>query len=321
MELLLWFALAIDAAILLAAMVKWQKIAAARHWQATVGRIVSSQAEARLVRKSPIGENMVENSEIRNFAAVTYAFNVGRAKFHGNRLSFGTDTGNAGVTEALKRYPEGMEVTVYYDPSDPENCVLDRDPPSAGFFRTMFGGGLAAGAVIVVLLLGLNGRLNLGSIIRPDLQWTPSLAAAVALAVGALAMASAAVKLQSIHRHWQTTSGTIVSSDAVKLAAQAKLLSPSKYFQSRTVYDYVVDGVRYQSNRISFGDLAFSNSRHFAEEQADRFAPGNRVDVHYDPAAPSSAALQIGDPRLVWWWSAAALALLLLALALTGVLA
>lgn len=313
MQMLLWFALAIDAAILLAVIVKWQKVVAARKWPTATGRIVESQAEARRISKSRIGENMIENSEVRNFAAVRYAFNVGRAKYHGNRIGFGENAGNAGIAETLKRYPKGAEVTVYYDPSNPKNCVLDRDPPSDSFFRNVFGSGIAAGAIIVAMLLAVNGKLSTESFVLPELRWTPGTVFAACLALCVSVLVSAAIRLQKIRRRWLKTGGTIISSEAVKLHAVNDLLNPRSYFKGRTVYAYVVDGVRYQSDRIGFDDMAFSNSRLIAQRDADRFGPGGHVDVYYDPDAPSSAVLDLGNPWLSWWWlGAAAVALLLL---------
>lgn len=313
MQLLLWFALAIDGAILLAAIVKWQKVAAASKWPMVIGRIVESQAEARRIFKSSIGDDLIENSEVRNFAAVRYAFNVGRAKYHGNRIGFGENVGNAGIAETLKHYPKGAEVTVYYDPANPRSCVLDRDPPSDTFFRSMFGSGIAAGAIIVMMLLAANGKLSAGSFALPELHWTPATVFAACLALCVLALVSAAIRLQTIRRRWLKTGGTIISSEAVKLDAVNELLNPRSYFKARTVYAYVVDGVRYQSDRIGFDDMAFSNSRLIAQRDADHFGPGDHVDVYYDPDAPSSAVLDLGNPWLSWWWlGAAAVALLLL---------
>lgn len=313
MQLLLWFALAIDAVILLAAIVKWRAVTAASKWPAATGRIVESQAEARRISKSSIGDDLIENSEVRNFAAVRYAFNVGRAKYQGNRIGFGENAGNVGIAETLKRYPKGAEVTVYYDPANPRNCVLDRDPPSDSFFRSMFGYGLAAGAIIVAMLLAANGKLSAGSFALPELRWTPGTVFAACLALCVSLLVSAAIRLQKIRRRWLKTGGTIVSSEAVKLDAVRELLNPRSYFKGRTVYEYAVDGVRYQSDRIGFDDMAFSNSRLIAERDADRFSPGNHVDVYYDPDAPSSAVLDLCNPWVSWWWlGVAAIALLLL---------
>lgn len=311
MELLLWFALAIDGAILLTAIIKWRQVEAARTWQAVSGRIVKSEAEARQVSKTRL-DSTVENSEVRNFAAVRYAFNVGDAKFRGNRVSFAADTGNGGIAETLGRYPPGAEVTVYYDPSNPEDCVLERDPPGGRFFARMIGGCLAAGFILVTLLLAASGTLSAALFALPELRWTPKTVFAGCLVVGALVLVNATAKLRRIRRYWRTTSGIVVSSDVVRLAARSQWLNPRNYFKGRTVYEYAVDGVSYQSDRVGFDDLAFSNSRLIAERDADRFGVGNSVQVHYDPDAPASAVLHLGNPRLSrWCLGAAGLALLL----------
>lgn len=317
MELLLWFALAIDAVILLAAIVKWQKVTAARKWSAATGRIVDSGSEGRRISKYRIGEDLVENSEVRNFAVVSYAFNVGKSKYHGNRIGFGENAGTADIAETLKRYPKGAEVTVYYDPANPRNCVLDRDPPSDTFFRSMFGSGIAAGAIIVAMLLAVNGKLSAGSFSFPELRWTPGTVFALCLAFCVLILVSAAIRLQTIRRRWLKTGGTIVSSEAVKLDAVKEWLNPRSYFKGRTVYEYAVDGVRYQSDRIGFDDMAFSNSHLIAQRDADRFSPGCHVDVYYDPDAPSSAVLDLGNPWLSWWWLGAAAIVMLLLLGMS----
>jgi hypothetical protein len=94
-------------------------------------------------------------------------------------------------------------------------------------------------------------------------------------------------------------------------------LNARSYFKGRTVYEYAVDGVRYQSDRIGFDDMAFSNSRLIAQRGADRFSPGCHVDVYYDPDAPSSAVLDLGNPWLSWWWLGAAAIVMLLLLGMS----
>lgn len=314
MQLLLWFALAINAVILLAAIVKWREVVVASKWPATTGRIVASEAEARRVARFSSGEDRVKTDEVRNFAAITYAFNVGKARFHGNRIGIGEDPGNVGIAETLKRYPKGAEVTIYYDPANPGNCVLERDPPSKSFFRSLFGGGIAAAIVIVAMLAGANGLLSAGLFKLPDLHWTPATVFAVCLAACGLVLVRAAVRLRKMQRRWLKTSGTIISSEAVRLDAHFDWLNPRRYFRGRTVYEYVVDGVRYQSDRISFGDLHSTSNRHVAEDDADRFEPGRHVDVYYDPDVPSSAVLQPSSAWLSWWWFGSAAFVLLLAM-------
>ena len=54
---------------------------------------------------------------------VTYAFNVGSDAFEGHRLGFGGDD------RGFRHLCEGRPVTVYYSPSAPSDCVLDRSFP------------------------------------------------------------------------------------------------------------------------------------------------------------------------------------------------
>ena len=81
MELLLWGALAIDGVILLAALVKWRAVAVASKWPSAKGRILTSDTEARQVSRIADGVDMIQVDDLRNFAAIRYAFNVGERKF------------------------------------------------------------------------------------------------------------------------------------------------------------------------------------------------------------------------------------------------
>lgn len=296
MELLLWGALVIDGVILLAALVKWRAVAVASKWPSAKGRILTSDTEARKVTRIADSEDLVRVDEIRNFVSIRYAFNVGKRKFHGTRIHLGEDPGNVHLAETLKRYPRGSEVTVYYDPSNPKNCVLDRDPPTPGFFVTVIGTTAAVAVGLAAMLLAANGILEGQSL--PELRWTPTSVGAVCVALLALVLVAAARRHRQIMRHWRTTPGTILSSDAVKLKQHQEWLNPKRTFRASTTYEYVVDGVRYVNDRIGFGDGIMSNQPIFARRDAGRFHPGMSVEVLYDPDNPASAILV--EPRTGW---------------------
>jgi hypothetical protein len=296
MELLLWAALVIDGVILLAVLVKWRAVAVASKWPSAKGRIITSDTQARKVSRIADSEDMVQIDEIRNFASIGYAFNVGKRKFHGTRIHLGEDPGNVRLAETLKRYPRGAEVAVYYDPSNPKNCVLDRDPPTEGFFATAIGTTVVVAVGLVAMLLASNGIL--AGLSLPEPRWTPASVGIVCLLALGLVLIAAARRHRHIMRHWRTTPGTILSSDAVKLKKYDKWLSPSSYFRASTTYEYVVDGMRYVSDRIGFGEGVFSNQRIFARRDAGRFHPGMSVEVLYDPDNPASAILV--KPRTGW---------------------
>ncbi|QDZ11579.1 DUF3592 domain-containing protein [Devosia ginsengisoli] len=109
--------------------------------------------------------------EVRNFAFIRYAFNVGERKFQGTLIHLGDDPSNVHLAEMPERYPRTAEVTVYYDPANPRNCVLDRDPPTLRFFVNEIGTTAAVAIGLVVILLAANGMLAMPSL--PEPCWTP----------------------------------------------------------------------------------------------------------------------------------------------------
>ena len=63
--------------------------------------------------------------------AIEYEFSVGFHPFRGTRVSIGEimpDTPE--VQAALGRYPVGGSATVYYNPANPKESVLERDLPA-----------------------------------------------------------------------------------------------------------------------------------------------------------------------------------------------
>ncbi len=56
-------------------------------------------------------------------------------------------------------------------------------------------------------------------------------------------------------------------------------------------YRYRVNNVDYTSRQIKLG-VTMSASQAYAEKVAARYPKGGAVDVHYDPANPSVAALE-----------------------------
>jgi len=187
-------------------------------------------------------------------------------------------------------------VAVYYDPANPENCVLDRDPPTPGFFVTAIGATAGVAVGLVVMLLAANGML--AGLSLPEPRWTPASVGVACVAVLVLVLVAALRRQRHVMKHWRTTPGTILSSDAVKLKKYDEWLSPSSYFRASTTYEYVVDGVRYVSDRVGFGEGNFSNQRIFARRDARRFHPGMPVEVLYDPDNPALAILV--EPRTGW---------------------
>jgi hypothetical protein len=83
-------------------------------------------------------------------ADVVYRYAVNGRSYDGERIGYGRFTTEAGARAFVAAHPEGSEVVVFYDGSNPASAVLER-------------GGLATGAVAIligVLLLIGSRRLK-----------------------------------------------------------------------------------------------------------------------------------------------------------------
>ncbi len=89
--------------------------------------------------------------------AVEYEFSVGGRKVRGNRIGIGEDSGGADTEATLRRYTVGAAVTVYYDPANPKNCVLERGVPEG------VGKGLAIIVGFVIAFVGVVYWLATGA--------------------------------------------------------------------------------------------------------------------------------------------------------------
>lgn len=109
--------------IAVAVLVKLIEVRRAAAWPSAMGRIVRSESEEER------HTNEADQVTVTSVAVVEYQFTVAGRPWRGNRVSLG----EALSTDAtLARYPVGRVVEVFYDPADPGNCVLERDPWRGG---------------------------------------------------------------------------------------------------------------------------------------------------------------------------------------------
>lgn len=102
-----------------------RQAAAADGWKETKGRVVSSEAERFVAGAERM--SAPERSLVRQ--RVIYAYKVAGVDYSSDRVSFGARTASslAGLEQGIvKRYPLGAGVTVYYDPANPSQAVLER---------------------------------------------------------------------------------------------------------------------------------------------------------------------------------------------------
>lgn len=68
-----------------------------------------------------------------------YSFEVGERHFNGERYRYDTSTSSGGWAQrVVQKHPPGATVTIYYDPGDPENCVLRPGIAGSDLFHLVF---------------------------------------------------------------------------------------------------------------------------------------------------------------------------------------
>ena len=117
--------------------------AAQATWQTVTGRVVSSEVA------SP-GPNRYQ-------PAVSYEYRVGGNFYRSSGLGLGDETWSTsnreGVAEQVAAYVPGTEVTVHYDPADPQRSALQlRDRDATGWrLLALIGGGVALLCLLAAL--------------------------------------------------------------------------------------------------------------------------------------------------------------------------
>jgi hypothetical protein len=271
--------------VMLIAMVvnKLLQLRRAAHWPQAAGRIVKSDIVASHERR------IDRETEVINLPAIEYEFSADGRKYTGIRISVGEDSGGASIEATLARYAVGAAVTVYYDPADPENCVLERDLP--GFHVQGCGTTLTSLAFI-----GVGGYwlyTHYDSVIRP--LWATSQGHVVIIAsiVGLLCL-MAFVGSLIIIANQQTAPFASVIGKVVESRTQSYSRKVAKktstVYMPVVEYAYSVNGLEFRSRVIGDDDPG-EDSDADAEKVAARYPRESLVRVFYDPANPGNATL------------------------------
>jgi hypothetical protein len=268
----------------------------AQSWTTTTGRVVRSELEVQHHRFSGEAET------VENVPVVDYEFTVGGRKYLGSRIGIGDDAGGANTEATLARYVVGHDVTVYFDPNDPKNCVLERGGPLAHADSSAPAEG--GGALYSLVHLALIGAIVALIVEGPDYfaQRFPN--GDVDVSVFALCFGLAALILfLAIHRRskraqgWPSVRGTVVKSE-VEMFRERIDGSLTTSYRPVVEYSYRVRDRDYRSNQIKLG-VTVSGSQAAAAKTAGKYRAGSTVDVHYDPANPGTAALE--NPTGMTW--------------------
>jgi len=298
--LLFCILMAFDAFVMVGAFTKYIEVKRASIWAAVPGKITSSRSEARKVdRSSGSGRDRTVDTEIRNFATVAYEFYADGKKQLGNRISIAHDVGNYQVAEKLAKYPKGAPVTVYYDRNKPTDNVLERDMSMRAFEITFLVGALIALAGVMGMLL----TENVGALVAQYVPQNGRTSGGIFVTLMATFMVLFANGIYQRGRTtftWPKVEGVVATSQVDKVQTYYLRGSGVMYywymFRSRTVYDYTVNGVSYQSDRASYGAQTYASFTLLARREAARFVPGDSVAVYYDPRSPENAVLVQGAP-------------------------
>ena len=109
--------------IMVAAFVLGQKITTAmrqarRSWTSTTGKIVRSQVEAQQGRATGYNPKVVYEYEVRGRLYRCRTIQVAKQRFLRSTWLDAYDV--------VEEYPEGERVTVYYNPDEPAEAVLEK---------------------------------------------------------------------------------------------------------------------------------------------------------------------------------------------------
>lgn len=90
---------------------------------------------------------------------------------------------------------------------------------------------------------------------------------------------------------WMMTSGRILVSQLERRRSRSGGSMHTSLYPL-VVYEYVVNGQRYQSQRVHFGMPFGSSFASMVQGVVDKYPVGSLVEVYYDPENPSEAVLE-----------------------------
>jgi hypothetical protein len=271
--LLFWFFFALAAAYKL-----WE-VRRARAWKRAHGRIVSSEI-GNDVSEPPGGIR-----DLRRVAKISYEFKAGSRTYLGTRIDLAERPSSITNEELERRFPVGKVVSVYYDPSDPETCVLDRDLPS-GAAKGCLVATLVVVPIVVIAMFLITAGPGWVLAVLPNAQPHVFLLASIGAIVTGLYSWGEHVR-RGRARHWPGVEGIIVSSGI----EQRTRNGAARTFVPAVLYRYTVGKETYHTSQIRLG-IELGGSESYAEQLIAPYSTGTTVRVHYDPNDPQDSALE-----------------------------
>lgn len=306
---------AFPAVIVAAAVYKYMEVMRAARWPKVQGRIVTSTSEARTVKSGGANTN---DTETRTFAKIVYEFTLAGRKYRGGRVSIGEDMGNFEVAETIAKYPVGKEVTVYYNPVKPSECVLERDAPP-GLWR---GFAIILAVVAGLIGLGIAAFYKLGDVVEWLFGNSPNpqfVAACIGFALLSALIIWAIQRNAARQRGWPTAPAVIEQSGVREFEElERRDKGPDRWrtvYRAEIIYSYDVAGVRYTGDTVAGGTRISSNIEAVARKAAAKYPAGMKLDIRYNPANPAESLLKPPGRWLLLLWLVPASVLVLAYLA------
>jgi Protein of unknown function (DUF3592) len=256
----------------------------ARQWPSVAGRITKSTVSASH-QQSPD-----QPVRIVNLPTVEYEFSFNGQTYTGRRISIGEDTGGSSIEATLARYPPGAIVTVYCNPDDPENCVLERNapvfPPLQGCATT-----LASLASIGYIAYWLTTHYD--TVIVPLWATGHGRVVVIASSVGVVSLMAyfgSLIIAKQQSAPWPIVRGIIVDS-RVQTSRRRGGRSRNPIYRPVVEYSYRVNGQEFRGRQIGPDDQA-EDTLADAGKVVARFSKDSAVSVYYDASNPGDAMLE-----------------------------
>ena len=123
-------------------------------------------------------------------------------------------------------------------------------------------------------------------------------------------------------RTWQSAPGRVISARVEQVSVRVRVQTSSSSYRlamryaPAVLYEYFVNGTRYQGERLRLGPRLLSSEPADAEREIQPYPPGSSVTVWYNPSDPADSALERQASGAVWVeWLVSGLMLALTALA------
>ena len=292
-----------------------RRVRRAAGWAESRARITKSKVEVERHRFAG------DTTKVRNLALVEYEFDAGTGLIRNDRISLGAATAD-NVDEVLKRYPVGATVPVFYDPVNPQECVLERDPPASP--GCIWGGTIFGVLVYEAVLLSFWNVISISAIFDAALPGIHHpLIVLISAALGLFCLAAAIWNMRHPRKAlpWIRTKGVIVSSvtEAFEDSDSSSSRRMRTFYRPVIEYTYTADGQEYHGSSGS-SSVTAAGGKAWADAESARYTAGMEVDVFYNPKNAAQSGLNVDTEMMLNGRASLIVAVVLLAVAVYAAL-